>query len=117
MIVPQAHLEEHIQLAKLVIAGKFSELVFNLDEVGSSDWEDQKPKKVIVPRSVSPDDVYHSVSRRYRPVTLLACISAVGDALTPTIISASPIPASLWAQGRPQDEDAMIRVRQAAYID
>jgi hypothetical protein len=63
MIVPQAHLEEYIQLAKLVIAGMFSELVLNLDEVGSSDWEDRRPKKVIVPRSVSPDDVYRSVSR------------------------------------------------------
>jgi hypothetical protein len=45
MIVPRAHLEDHIQLAKLFIAGRFSELVLNLDEVGSSDWEDQKPKK------------------------------------------------------------------------
>jgi hypothetical protein len=45
MIVPRAHLEEHIQLARLVIAGKFSELVFNLDGVGSSDREARKPKK------------------------------------------------------------------------
>jgi hypothetical protein len=37
VIVPRVYLEEHIQLAKLVIAGKFSELVFNLDEIGSSD--------------------------------------------------------------------------------
>jgi hypothetical protein len=33
------------------------------------------------------------------------------------IISASPFPASLWAQGLRQDEKAMIRVRQPAYID
>jgi hypothetical protein len=33
------------------------------------------------------------------------------------IISASPIPASLSAQWLRQDEDAMIRVRQPAYID
>jgi hypothetical protein len=104
MIVPRAHLEEHIQLAKLVAAGKFSELVLNLDEVGSSDWENQKPKKVIVPRSVSPGDVYHSASRRYQHVILLACISAAGDALTPMIISVSSIPASLSAQGLWQDE-------------
>jgi hypothetical protein len=53
----RAHLEEHIQLAKLVIAGKFSELVFNLDEVGSLDCQDLKPKKAIIPRLVSPDNV------------------------------------------------------------
>jgi hypothetical protein len=117
MIVPRADFEEHIQLAKLVIAEKFSELVFNLGEVGSSDWEDRKPKTVIVPRSVSTDEVYHSLSRRYRHVTLLACVAAAGDAITPMIISAFPIPASLWAQGLQQDEDAMMRVRQPAYID
>jgi hypothetical protein len=33
------------------------------------------------------------------------------------ITSASPIPASLWVQGLQQDEDAMIRVRQPAYIN
>jgi hypothetical protein len=37
MIVPRPYLEEDIQLAKVAIAEKFSELVFNLDEVGSSD--------------------------------------------------------------------------------
>jgi hypothetical protein len=45
MIVPQAHLEEYTQLAKVIIPEKFSELVFNLDEVDSSDWEDREPKK------------------------------------------------------------------------
>jgi hypothetical protein len=44
-------------------------------------------------------------------------VSAAGDALTPLIISASPIPASLWAHAPREDEDAMIRVRQPAYID
>jgi hypothetical protein len=45
MIIPQAHLEEHMRLMKTVVEGKLSELVFNLDDVGSSDWEDGKPKK------------------------------------------------------------------------
>jgi hypothetical protein len=117
MLLPRAHLEEHVPLAKLVIAGQFSELVFNLDEVSSSDWDARKPKKMILPRSVRPDDVYHSVSRRYRHVTLLACIAAAGDTLTPMIISVSPIPASLWAQDLRQDEDAMLRARQLACTD
>jgi hypothetical protein len=48
MTVPQAHLQEHIHMMKSVVAGKFSELVFNLDEVVSSDWEDRKPKKSLL---------------------------------------------------------------------
>jgi hypothetical protein len=53
---------------KEYIVGKLSELVFHLDEV------------------------YHSVARRYSHVTLLACISAMGDALTPKVIMAVAFP-------------------------
>jgi hypothetical protein len=31
------------------ITGKFSDPVFNLDEVGSSDWEDRTPRKGSAP--------------------------------------------------------------------
>jgi hypothetical protein len=48
---------------------KLCELVFNLDEVGSSDWEDRKPKNVIVPRAASPDAIYHEASQQH--MTLL----------------------------------------------
>jgi hypothetical protein len=37
LIVPREQLEEHINTMKMILAGKFSELVFNLDEVGSSE--------------------------------------------------------------------------------
>jgi hypothetical protein len=43
------------------IHGKASELVFNRDDVGSADWEDRKPKKVIAPISVPEEDVYDRV--------------------------------------------------------
>jgi hypothetical protein len=116
LTVPREQLEEHIKTMKTVLAGKYSELVFNLDEVGSSEWEDRKPKKVIVPQGIPADEVYHSVSRRYRHVTLLACVSAAGDALTPMVISGPPIRDSLWTKGLRQDEDAMVRQRNPAYV-
>jgi hypothetical protein len=71
MTVPRAYLEHHIATIKTHIVGKFSELIFNLDEVGSSEWEDGKPREVIAPQQVSPEDVYHSVACRYGHVTLL----------------------------------------------
>jgi hypothetical protein len=116
LTVPRDQLEAHIQTMKTLIDGHFSELVFNLDEVGSSEWEDRKPKKIIAPRSVPADQVFHSVARRYRHVTLLACVSAAGDALTPMIISGPVIRDSLWAMGLRQDEDAMVRRRNPAYV-
>jgi hypothetical protein len=43
-----------------------ADLVFNLDEVRISEWEDRKPKKVIVPMAAEPDSVYHAISRNLK---------------------------------------------------
>jgi hypothetical protein len=40
-----------------------AELVFNLDEVGMSEWEDRKERKVIVPRTMENGRIYHRESR------------------------------------------------------
>jgi hypothetical protein len=104
LIIPRAYLEAHIALMRTHVTGRFSEIVFNLDELGSSDWEDRKPRKVLAPVAVSAGEMFHSVSRRYRHVTLLACVSAAGDALTPMIISQAPVRDSLWSRSLRQDE-------------
>jgi hypothetical protein len=66
LTVLREQLEDHIENMKSVVAGKFAELVFNLNEVRSSDWDDLKPRKDIELRTVSQDNDYHSVSRWYR---------------------------------------------------
>jgi hypothetical protein len=116
MAVPRAYLDEHIHILKIHVVGKVVELVFNLDELGSADWEDRKVKKIIAPAGVAKRDVYHPVSRRHRHMTLLACVSAAGDALTPLVITASPVIASLWSRGLRQGEDAMVHRRSPPYI-
>jgi hypothetical protein len=52
------------------IIAKCAELVFNLDETGSSKWEDRLH-----------DYVFHSESEQYSHVTLFAYVSATGDAV------------------------------------
>jgi hypothetical protein len=117
LTVPRVQLEEHIQTMKNHVAGKFAELIFNLDELGSADWEDRKVKTVIVSAGVRKDDVYHTISRRQRHITLLACVSAAGDALTPMLITTNPIRDCLWSRSLRQDEDVMVRRRSPSYID
>jgi hypothetical protein len=41
LTIPRAILEAHIENIRTTVAGKCAELVFNLDEVGSSEWEDR----------------------------------------------------------------------------
>jgi hypothetical protein len=96
--------------------GKAAELVFDLDELGSAGWEDRQVQKLIVPAGGAKEDVHHPVSRCHRHMTLLTCVSASGDALTPFVITASPISDALWRRGLRQVEDAMIRHRSSAYI-
>jgi hypothetical protein len=43
-------LDKTIQELNEHVKGCIAELVFNLDEVGISDWEDRKPRKVIARR-------------------------------------------------------------------
>jgi hypothetical protein len=86
-------------MMKIHGADKFSELVFNLDELGSADWEDRKVKKVIVPADVPKADVYHAVSRRHCHVTLLAYVSAAGNALILMLVIGNPILDSSWSLG------------------
>jgi hypothetical protein len=108
MLVPRIDLEDHIRTLRIHFAGKFTELVFNLDELDSAEWEDRNVRKVITPSSVHREDMYHSVSKCHDHMTLLACLSAAGDSLTPMIVTASAIHLSLWSHEVRQDEDVMI---------
>jgi hypothetical protein len=89
LTVPRKHLEAYIEHMKSIVARKFS--VFNIDEVGSSDWEDRKPRQFIACRIISPDDIWHPVSGQYQHLTLLACVSSGEDILTPMVLTSSPI--------------------------
>jgi hypothetical protein len=110
-LIPREYLEQHIVNMQTYVTGRTAELVFNLDEVGSSDWEDRKVKKVIVPAAVDSDAVLHPVSRRFRHMTLVVCVSAGGDCLCPMLVLGQAIPEDIWPKGLTPDEDVMIRRR------
>ena len=117
LLIPRAHLREHIHNMHKHVDGRLSELVFNLDEVGTSSWEDRKPKKVFVDANIRSTNVYNSVTRKATHMTLLTCISAAGDSPTPMLITKHRINDSFWDNGLRQDEDVMIRFRDPPYID
>jgi hypothetical protein len=61
--------------------------------------------------------VDHTVSRPQCHITLLACLSAAGDALTPILITTNRIRDCVWSRCLRLDEDVMGRRRNPAYID
>jgi hypothetical protein len=75
-------LKEHIQ-------GYVNELVFNLEEVGISDWEDRKTKTktVILPATTPGQTIHHEISRTVKHIWVISRIFAAEESLTPYIIT------------------------------
>jgi hypothetical protein len=63
-----------------------AESVFNLDEVRMSEWEDRKDKKVIVPKTTAGQTIHHRTSRNVKYISIITCIIAAGESLTPYIV-------------------------------
>jgi hypothetical protein len=57
--VPRVFLDETISSLREFVQGMKAEIVFNLDEVGISDWEDRKDKKVVVPTALDSQTIHH----------------------------------------------------------
>jgi hypothetical protein len=52
--------------------------VFNLDELGISDWEDRKTNKVIAPAAMFGKKMHYGISRNAKHISVLAYRSAAG---------------------------------------
>jgi hypothetical protein len=96
MVISRAFLEIHLINMKNHVEGRLAELVFNIDEVGSSDWDDRTPNRVLVFSDMTEETVIHAIPKRFRYVTSVSCISVTGDALCPIVITEYPISDSLW---------------------
>jgi hypothetical protein len=64
--VPRVVLERTSQDLNDHVQGCLAELVFNLDEVGISDWEDHKIEKVIALTAMLAQTIHHGVSRNLK---------------------------------------------------
>ena len=100
-----------------VVENRYSELVFNLDEIGYSEWESRKIKRVIVSTKTEESGVFHSIARSKAHISLLSCISASGDTLTPLLITKNSIPENFWNEGLRENENIIIRERNPPYMD
>jgi hypothetical protein len=64
-----------------------AELVFNLDKVGMSKWEDRKDKKVIFPKAIDGQTIHHPASENVKNIPMITCITAGGEFLTPCVMT------------------------------
>jgi hypothetical protein len=87
LAVPCVFLDETMRCLGEYVHGIKSELVFNLDEVGVSEWEDRKDEKVVIPGLLSVQTIHHRASRNLKYMSVITCINAAGESLTPYIVT------------------------------
>jgi hypothetical protein len=62
-------------------------LVCNVDEVGFSDWEDRKMRKVVTRVQVLGQAIPCLISRNAEHISAIACAPAAGESITPSFIT------------------------------
>jgi hypothetical protein len=84
--VPQIFPDETRSWIQEAVNGRLIGGVFNLDEVGSSEWEDHKSKNVLVPVTSAGQTVHHGISRNLKHITIITCVSTRSGCLVPSMI-------------------------------
>lgn len=118
--VPRIFLDETIKAMKEAVQMRPSDLVFNLDEVGISDWEDRKSKRVVVPITAQDQTVHHAVSRNLKHLSIITCVSAGGQCLTPYMVTSQasiPVQDCLSATGLQIGKHLFLQQRRKPYIN
>jgi hypothetical protein len=86
--VSQSYLDQYLALIKEWVSLVPTELMFSIDECGFSDWEDRKPKPVLIPCRVNNVTVHYPMDRGIRHQVLICCVAAAGNAYCPLLVSA-----------------------------
>jgi hypothetical protein len=84
--VPRVFLEAVIDGFRDHVHNACAELVFNLDEIGMTEWEDRSERRVIVPSTMRGQTIYHAVHSNLKHIFVVACISAAREHMKPFLV-------------------------------
>jgi hypothetical protein len=112
---PRCYLEEYLTLVKKIVPIVSTELLFNLDETGLSEWENRRIKPLLVPTQEQESTLHYPVDRFVRHHTLLCCVTASGDSYCPILIAPTASARNLFDTRVRDHIDLIIEVRKPAY--
>jgi hypothetical protein len=101
------------------LPGSSAELVFNLDEVAVSEWEDRTQRKVIIPASMTDQTIHHGVHRNLNYISVTCYVSAAAGSLTLFVVSSQindKVIETLKINGFQMGMDMVLEQRQKAYV-
>jgi hypothetical protein len=85
-------LKRTLQNLNECVQGWTAELVLNLDEVGISEREDCKARKVVLRATMRRRTIHHGISRKVKHLSVIAYVSTPGESFTPYIITSQDCP-------------------------
>jgi hypothetical protein len=76
-------LERYLPLIKVWVPLVPADLLFNFDETGLSDWEERKPKPVLIPTTTGDSQLHYPVDRGIHHQRLLCLHFGIGECVFP----------------------------------
>jgi transposase len=115
--IPRTWLTRYIELCKKIIPFACLDLLFNLDEIGLSDWEERGSVQVVVPVAYAQMPLSYPVSRSVKHQSLLCLVNAAGDAYCPLLIVSSQRGLNVFEKlPIRQNVDISVMTRDPAYM-
>jgi hypothetical protein len=94
-----------------------TELLFNTDESGFSDWEERKPKCVLIPTEIRETTLHYPVSRKIRHQTMVCCVTAAEDAYCPPLVSSDPTTQTVFEHQIRPGIEIQIEISSSPYVN
>jgi hypothetical protein len=114
--IPRCYLEECLTLIKKIVPIVPTELLFNLDETGLSEWENRRSEPFFVPTQEQESTLHYPVDRSVRHHTLFCYVTGSGNSYCPMLIPPTASGRKLFDTGVSDHIDLIIKVRQPVSV-
>jgi hypothetical protein len=97
-----------------------ADLVFNLGEIGMSNWEHRKPKRAVIPITSSPQNIRHRISQKLKHLSVVTRIfTCLACLIRYTVTSQDFLTAhrALAATGMQIERHLILKQRDKPYIN
>jgi hypothetical protein len=89
--------EETVSSSRKHVSGMMAERALNNDDVGIHNLADEKSEEIVVPSSTVDRPIDHGISRDFKHISVVACISPTRESLITYIVtSRRVISRSIW---------------------
>jgi hypothetical protein len=117
MLITKDMYKIHVRNPERYIQNDPSELILNLDEVGSEKRSDQKKREISIFHQGSPRRIEYSVPRKEKCISCIKTISRASDVLTPLlVIHWKAVDDAIWEDRWRTGEDFLIRSNDMSYV-